>query len=81
LAVGVAGEIGWFQGNVNLTGFSQRRGRAIDVGASYAVAPGFTVYAEISGRISSRAASISSQAPQAVLPRVSTTTSKATFWP
>jgi hypothetical protein len=44
--IGVVGEIGWFQGNVNLTGISQRRGRGLDFGASYAVAPGFIAYAE-----------------------------------
>jgi predicted porin len=46
LMVGVAAERGDYQGNVNLTGISQRRGQAIDVGASYAVAPGYIVYAE-----------------------------------
>jgi predicted porin len=46
LTVGVAGERGDYQGNVNLTGISQRRGQAIDVGASYAVAPGYIVYTE-----------------------------------
>jgi predicted porin len=44
--IGIVGEIGWFQGNVNLTGISQRRARGLDFGASYAVAPGFIVYAE-----------------------------------
>ena len=44
--VGVSAERGDYQGNVNLTGISQRRGQAIDVGASYAVAPGYLVYAE-----------------------------------
>ncbi len=43
---GVAAERGDYQGSVNLTGISQRRGEAIDFGASYAVAPGFVVYAE-----------------------------------
>ena len=46
LTVGVVGEIGWYQGNVVLTGISQRRGRGIAVGANYIVAPGFTVFAE-----------------------------------
>ena len=46
LRVGVSAERGDYQGNVNLTGISQRRGQAIDVGASYAVAPGYLVYAE-----------------------------------
>jgi hypothetical protein len=44
--VGVVGEVGWFQGNVNLTGISQRRGRGLDFGASYTVAPGLVAYAE-----------------------------------
>jgi predicted porin len=44
--VGVAAERGDYQGNVALAGISQRRGQAIDVGASYAVAPGYLVYAE-----------------------------------
>jgi predicted porin len=44
--IGISAERGTFQGNANLTGISQRRGQALDVGASYAVAPGFTVYAE-----------------------------------
>lgn len=44
--VGVAAERGHYQGNVNLTGISQRRAQALDVGMSYAVAPGYQVYAE-----------------------------------
>ncbi len=44
--VGVAAEQGFYQGNVVLSGISQRRGQAVDVGASYAVAPGLLVYAE-----------------------------------
>jgi hypothetical protein len=46
VTVGVSAETGWSQGNVNLTGITQRRGQAIDFGASYAVAPGFLIYAE-----------------------------------
>jgi hypothetical protein len=46
LTLGVAGEIGWYQGNALMAGISQRRGRAIVVGAQYAVAPGFSVAAE-----------------------------------
>jgi hypothetical protein len=46
VTVGVSAETGWSQGNVNLTGITQRRGQAIDLGASYAVAPGFLIYAE-----------------------------------
>jgi predicted porin len=44
--VGVAAERGDYQGSVNLTGISQRRGQAIDFGMGYTVAPGFLVYAE-----------------------------------
>ena len=44
--IGVAAERGDYQGSVNLTGLSQRRGQAIDVGVGYTAAPGFTVYAE-----------------------------------
>ena len=44
--VGVVGEVGWYQGNVVLSGVTQRRGRGIDAGVSYAVAPGFTVFGE-----------------------------------
>jgi hypothetical protein len=44
--VGIAAERGVYQGNVNLTGISQRRGQALDIGASYSVAPGYLVYAE-----------------------------------
>lgn len=44
--IGVAAERGDYQGNVNLTGLSQRRGQAIDVGVGYTVAPGYSVYAE-----------------------------------
>ena len=43
---GIVGEEFWEQGNVNLSGITQLRARGIDVGASYTVAPGFTVYAE-----------------------------------
>ena len=44
--IGVAAERGDYQGSVNLTGLSQRRGQAIDVGVGYTVAPGLIVYAE-----------------------------------
>jgi hypothetical protein len=44
--VGVAAERGDYQGSVNLTGISQRRGQAIDFGMGYTVAPGFLIYAE-----------------------------------
>ena len=46
LTVGVVGEEYWEQGNVNLSGISQLRARAIDFAGSYTVAPGFTVFAE-----------------------------------
>jgi len=46
LTVGIVGEEFWQQGNVVLTGISQLRGRAIDAGVGYTVAPGYTVYAE-----------------------------------
>ncbi|HEX4171084.1 MAG TPA: hypothetical protein VHY82_01250, partial [Acetobacteraceae bacterium] len=46
LVVGVAAERGNSQGAVNLTGLSQRRSEAIDVGLGYTVAPGLIVYAE-----------------------------------
>ena len=40
LTFGVAGEIGWYQGDPRLTGLTQRRGRGILAGVSYNVAPG-----------------------------------------
>ena len=43
--IGLAAERGDYQGNVDLTGLSQRRGQAIDVGVGYTVAPGYSVYA------------------------------------
>jgi hypothetical protein len=46
LTVGVVGEIGWYQGDVRLTGVTQRRGRGITAGALYTVAPGLQVFAE-----------------------------------
>ncbi len=46
LTVGIVGEEYTEQGNVNLTGISQLRARAIDFGAQYTVAPGYNVYAE-----------------------------------
>jgi outer membrane protein OmpU len=46
LVVGVAAERGNSQGAVNLTGLTQRRSQAIDVGLGYTVAPGLVVYAE-----------------------------------
>ncbi len=46
LTVGVVGEEFWEQGNVNLSGITQYRGRGISVGGNYNVAPGFQVLAE-----------------------------------
>ncbi len=46
LVVGIVGEEFWEQGNVNLSGLTQLRGRGIDAGLSYQLAPGFTVWAE-----------------------------------
>ncbi len=46
LVVGVAAERGNSQGAVTLTGLSERRSQAIDVGLGYTVAPGLIVYAE-----------------------------------
>ncbi len=46
LVVGVAAERGDYQGSVNLSGITQRRGQAIDFGLGYTVAPGYQVYAE-----------------------------------
>ena len=51
LTVGVVGEMGWYQGNVGLTGVSQRRGRGIAAGANYVVAPGFRCSPNTCGRI------------------------------
>jgi hypothetical protein len=44
--VGVDGEEFWQQGAVQMTGLTQRRGRGIDVGASYQVAPGLLTFVE-----------------------------------
>ena len=46
LTVGIVAERGDYQGTQQMTGLTQRRGRAIDFGASYTVAPGYIVYAE-----------------------------------
>jgi predicted porin len=46
LTVGATVEKGWYQGNVVLTGVSQRAAQGISVGANYVVAPGFTVFGE-----------------------------------
>jgi hypothetical protein len=46
LTVGVVAEDGTYQGSVQLTGITQRRGRGIDAGLSYTVAPGYIVYGE-----------------------------------
>ena len=44
--VGIVAERGDYQGNPLLAGLTQRRGRAIDAGVSYTVAPGMTVWGE-----------------------------------
>ena len=46
LTVGVVGEIGWYQGDVRLTGITQRRARAITAGGTYTVAPGLMLFSE-----------------------------------
>jgi len=46
LVMGVAGEIGWYQGDVRLTGLTQRRARGLLAGVDYTVAPGFLVFAD-----------------------------------
>ena len=44
--IGIVGEEYWNQGNVNLSGISQARNRALSTGFSYTIAPGYTAYAE-----------------------------------
>jgi hypothetical protein len=44
--VGIVAERGDYQGNPLLAGLTQRRGRAIDAGVQYQVAPGMQVWAE-----------------------------------
>ena len=44
--VGIVGEEYWEQGTVTLSGLTQRKARALDTGVGYAVAPGFSVFAE-----------------------------------
>ena len=44
--VGIVGEEYWEQGTVTLSGLTQRKARALDAGVGYAVAPGFSVFAE-----------------------------------
>jgi len=46
LTLDIQAEEAWDQGNVVLTGISQRRARAITFGGIYNVAPGFQVFAE-----------------------------------
>jgi hypothetical protein len=46
LTVGVEAEKAWYQGNVQLSGLTQRAAQGIAVGGNYVVAPGFTVFAE-----------------------------------
>ena len=42
--VGIAAERGVYEGNVNLTGISQRRAQALDIGASYSVARATSIF-------------------------------------
>jgi hypothetical protein len=44
--VGIVGEEYWDQGTATLSGLTQRKARALDAGVGYAVAPGFSVFAE-----------------------------------
>ncbi len=44
--VGIVGEEYWEQGTVQLAGLTQRKARALDMGVGYAVAPGYSVFAE-----------------------------------
>ena len=44
--VGIVGEEYWEQGTATLSGLTQRKARALDAGVGYAVAPGFSVFAE-----------------------------------
>jgi hypothetical protein len=44
--IGIVAEKGTAQGVAQMAGISQARGRGIDGGFSYAIAPGFTAYAE-----------------------------------
>jgi hypothetical protein len=46
LTIGAVAEEFWMQGEARLAGISQYRGRALSVGASYSVAPGYTVFTE-----------------------------------
>ncbi len=44
--IGAVGEEFWQQGNVQLSGLTQRRGRGLSTGVGYTVAPGFQVFGE-----------------------------------
>jgi len=46
LTAGIVAEEWWQQGSVQLSGISQRRGRAISTGVSYTVAPGYQIFGE-----------------------------------
>jgi hypothetical protein len=46
LTVGIQAEEAFYQGDVALTGLSQRRARGITFGGTYTVAPGFIAFAE-----------------------------------
>ena len=58
--MGIVGEEWWDQGTATLSGLTQRKARALDAGVGYAVAPGFSVFAEYSGKIRRRTATTSS---------------------
>jgi hypothetical protein len=44
--IGITGEEYWEQGTVQMAGITQRRARGLSTGFAYAIAPGFTAYAE-----------------------------------
>ena len=67
LTVGIQAEEAWYQGDVALTGLSQRRARGITFGGTYTVAPGFIAFAEYLWQDRSRPASTSSVAGEASL--------------
>jgi hypothetical protein len=46
LTVGIVAERGDDQGNIQMSGITQRRGRGISAGAAYTVAPGYQVFGE-----------------------------------
>jgi hypothetical protein len=46
ITIGAVAEEMWMQGEARLSGISQYRGRALSIGGSYSVAPGYQVFAE-----------------------------------